>query len=134
MHRVRRRRRGLAVLRLAAVLRRTRVMGSAVRGLRVDGRHASHLHARCDRHAAELLRATVPEAASLRQVAPRDAARHEQGDDDGKKDDGFKSDDINSDAELDKMIKKSSRKLIAVEDKVEHGESVEQAKAEVRVT
>ena len=86
MHRVPRRRRGLAVLRLAAVLRRTCVMGPAVRGLRVDGRHVSHLHALRDSDAAGLLRATVPEAARLRQVAPRDAAHHEQGDEDGEED------------------------------------------------
>ena len=87
IHRVPRRRRGLAVLRLAALLRRTCVMGPAVRGLRVDGRHVSHLHALRDSDASGLLRATVPEAARLRQAAPRDAAHHEQGDEDGDKDD-----------------------------------------------
>ena len=60
---------------------------AAVLRARVDGRYASHLHARRDRHAAELLPATVLEAARLRQVAPRDAARHGQRDDDGEKDD-----------------------------------------------
>mmetsp|Transcript_8918 Transcript_8918/g.39259 ORF Transcript_8918/g.39259 Transcript_8918/m.39259 type:complete len:296 (-) Transcript_8918:233-1120(-) len=62
-------------------------MGPAVRGLRVDGRHVSHLHALRDSDASGLLRATVPEAARLRQAAPRDAAHHEQGDEDGDKDD-----------------------------------------------
>ena len=66
MHRAPRRRRGLAVLRLAAVLRRTCVMGPAVHGLRVDGRHVSHLYALHDSDAAGLLRATVLEAARLR--------------------------------------------------------------------
>ena len=53
----------------------------------VGGRHASHLHARRDCDATELLPAAVQEAARLRAVAPRDAAPDEQGDDDGDGDD-----------------------------------------------